>query len=178
MTLSLVNINLTTNLFIMYSKVLDLRKIKAISDYQFNPIITDILFNKIDNIKLHYSRNTKKIKYIYDSDKLLLSFRPTNGFLTLSLYAAKKIVECSHIPLLRAVVMNDISEFIKKGRNVFCKHVIDIDNDLRPYDEIIIVNEEDELLAIGRLVLPIPYIKSFNTGVAIKVRKGIYKSKL
>jgi predicted RNA-binding protein (TIGR00451 family) len=74
--------------------------------------------------------------------------------------------------------MSEISEFIKKGRNVFCKHVIDIDNNLRPLDELIVVNEEDELLGIGRLMIPVAYVKVFNIGVAIKVRKGIFKSKI
>jgi predicted RNA-binding protein (TIGR00451 family) len=81
-------------------------------------------------------------------------------------------------PLMRAVVLSEISEFIKKGRSVFCKHVIDVDTHLRALDEVIIVNEDDELLAVGRLMIPVPYIKAFNIGVAIKVRKGIFKSKL
>ena len=74
--------------------------------------------------------------------------------------------------------MNEISDFIKIGRNVFCKHIIDIDDNLRPSDEIIVVNQEDEILAIGKLVIPVPYVRSFKTGIAIKVRKGISKSKL
>ena len=79
---------------------------------------------------------------------------------------------------MRAVVLNDISDFIRKGRNVFCKHVLDIDDNLRPLDEIIVVNQKDNLLAIGKLAIPIPYVRSFKTGIAINVRKGIEKSKL
>ncbi|MHA2325799.1 MAG: PUA domain-containing protein [Promethearchaeota archaeon] len=76
------------------------------------------------------------------------------------------------------MLTNDISDFIKKGRNVFCKHVIDIDDNLRPLDEVIIVNQNDDLLAIGKLKLPTTYIRSFSSGIAIKVRKGINKSKI
>lgn len=162
----------------MISNILDLRKVQAVTDYQFGPSITDILFNDVGNIRLEYSKNTNKIKYVYEKDYRLLSFRPTNGFFTLSMFAASKIIAHSNIPLLRAVVLNEISEFIKKGRNVFCKHLLDIDPNLRPLDEVIIVNNKDELLAIGRLMIPVPYVKTFKTGVAIKVRKGIYKSKL
>jgi 7-cyano-7-deazaguanine tRNA-ribosyltransferase len=162
----------------MYSHFLDLRKVKGISDYQFRMAITDILFEQEDAIKIEYSKKTKKIKYIYHNQDLLLSFRPTNGFFTLSLFAASKILVNTQKPLMRAVVLNEISEFIKKGRNVFCKHVIDIDANLRALDEVIIVNEEDELLAVGKLMIPVRYIKAFNSGVAIKVRKGIFKSKL
>jgi predicted RNA-binding protein (TIGR00451 family) len=162
----------------MYSNFLDLRNIKGISDYQFGQLITDILFEDENSIRVEYSKNTNKIKYIYENEDLLLSFKPTNGFFTISLYAAHKIVSHTDIPLMRAVVLSEISEFIKKGRNLFCKHVIDIDPRLRALDEVIVVNEEDEVLAVGRLMIPIPYIKTFNTGVAIKVRKGTNKSKL
>jgi archaeosine-15-forming tRNA-guanine transglycosylase len=41
-----------------------------------------------------------------------------------------------------------------------------------------VVNQENDLLAIGKLVIPVPYVRSFKTGIAIKVRKGIAKSKL
>jgi predicted RNA-binding protein (TIGR00451 family) len=88
------------------------------------------------------------------------------------------IIENISTPRLRIIVLNEISEFIKKGRNVFCKHVVDIDENLRPLDEVIVVNQNDELLAIGRLKLPISYVKSFSSGVAVNVRKGVYKSKI
>ena len=78
---------------------------------------------------------------------------------------------------MRIIVLTEISEFIKKGRNVFCKHVVEVDNNLRPLDEVIVVNQKDELLAIGRLKLPVDFITSFKTGLAVLVRKGVDKSK-
>ncbi len=159
-------------------KLLDLRKVKGISDYQFGKEITDILINDINNIHIERSPNTNKIRYIYDRNNLILTLRPTNGFFTLTLNSAKKIIDKVPTPKLRAIVLNDISEFIKKGRNVFCKHVVEIDDNLRPLDEIIVVNQNNELLAIGKLKLPVSFVKSFSSGIAIKIRKGIYKSKI
>ncbi len=159
----------------MDNRLLAIRKIRAISDYQFNPLITDVLFENEDAIIIERSKNTQKIRYIYYEDKLLLTLRPTNGFFTLSLFSAQLIIDKIRPPKLRVIVLNEISEFIKKGRNVFCKHVIDIDEDLRPNDEVIIVNENDELLGIGRLKIPVPYVRSFKSGIAINVRKGVYK---
>ncbi len=156
-------------------RLLDLRKIKAISDYQFGIDITDILFDNETKLELERSKNTEKIRYVYYDSNLLLTLKPTNGLFTLSFFAAKKIIEKSHAPRLRAVVVNDISEFIKEGRNVFCKHVVDLDEALRPMDEIIIVNQNDDLLAVGRLNIPVDYVKTFKKGVAINTRKGILK---
>ncbi|MFO7797049.1 MAG: PUA domain-containing protein [Promethearchaeati archaeon] len=153
-------------------RLLALRKLKGISDYQFGPDITDILFNDLDKIKIIRSRNTGKIRYIHFKEDLLLTLKPTNGFFTLGFLAAHMIIKSTNTPKLRAVVLNEISEFIREGRNVFCKHILDIDEDLRPNDEIIVVNQEQEILAIGRVKIPIPYIKYFNRGVGIDVRKG------
>ena len=157
--------------------VLGLRKVKAICDYQFDPEICDILFGNIEAIHLERSKNTNKIRYVYLNDNLLLTLRPTNGFFTLSLYSAKKIIDNTIPPKLRAIVPTEISDYIKRGRNVFCKHILDIDENLRPMDEIIVVDQNDELLAIGRLKLPLAYVKTFKYGVAINVRKGIKNSK-
>lgn len=158
--------------------LLGLRQIKAVSDYQFGKEITDILFDDIEQINFERSPNTNKIRYIYYKDNLILTFRPTSGFFTLTLFSAKKIIKKISAPKMRVTVLNDISEYIKKGRNVFCKHVVDIDEDLRPLDEVIVVNQDDELLAIGKLKIPVSYIKSFSHGVAVNIRKGIYKSKI
>ncbi|TFG00425.1 MAG: pseudouridine synthase [Promethearchaeota archaeon] len=155
------------------TRLLALRKLHAISDYQFGPVITKILFNNESEIEIIRSANTNKIKYIHLKDELLLSLKPTTGLFTLSFLAAKIIINETKCPKLRAVVLSEISKFIKKGRNVFCKHITDIDTDLRPMDEVIVVNQEDEILAIGRINIPIAYIKTFNRGEAINVRKGI-----
>ncbi|MBY9007158.1 MAG: pseudouridine synthase [Candidatus Lokiarchaeota archaeon] len=157
-------------------QLLALRKIKAISDYQFSPEITDILFKDIKNIKIKRSKNTHKIRYVYLNNDLLLALRPTNGFFTLTILSADKIIQNLPPPRLRAVVDSEISEFIQKGRNVFCKHILEIDENLRPNDEIIIVNQEGKILAIGRVKIPVHYIKQFKRGIAIDVRKGIKQS--
>jgi len=153
--------------------LLGLRKIKAISDYQFGIDITDILFDESENIRIERSKNTNKIRYIYYKNNLMLALRPTNGFFTLSLFSAKKIIENTQPPRLRTIILTEVSDFIRKGRNVFCKHVVNIDNNLRTLDEVIVVNQNDELLGIGRLKIPIPYIKTFKTGVAVNIRKGV-----
>ncbi|TFG03135.1 MAG: pseudouridine synthase [Promethearchaeota archaeon] len=152
--------------------LLGLRKIKGISDYQFGIDITDILFDESENIRIERSKNTKKIRYVYYNNNLMLALRPTNGLFTLSLFSAKKIIENTQAPRLRTIILTEVSDFIRKGRNVFCKHIVNIDNNLRTLDEVIVVNQNDELLGIGRLKIPIPYIKSFKTGVAVNIRKG------
>ncbi len=153
----------------------EFEKVKAISEYQFGSKITEYLFNNLKDIKYQKSKTTNKIRYIYNSDELLLTLKPDTGLFSLSFLSAKIIIENFESPTLRCVVKNEVSEFIKSGRNVFCKHVVDIDNKLRVLDEVIVVSENQEILAIGRLKVPVPNIKQFKNGIAILVRKGINK---
>jgi uncharacterized protein with predicted RNA binding PUA domain len=156
-------------------RCLDLRKLKAISDYQFSPEITDILFKNSERLTIIRSKNTDKIRYIKRDDELLLTLKPTNGLFTLTFQAAKLITNNTTPPTLRAVILTEVSSFITEGRNVFCKHVVDIDESLRPMDEVIVVNQEDEILAIGRVNVPVEYVKTFTRGMAVNVRKGVEK---
>ena len=105
--------------------LIGLRQIKAISDYQFGKEITDILFDDVNKIHFERSPNTNKIRYIYYNNKLLLVLRPNNGFFTLTLFSAEKIINNTTTPKLRVIVLNDISEFIKNGRNVFSTKRVD-----------------------------------------------------
>ncbi|MFX1325513.1 MAG: hypothetical protein ACFE8N_11180, partial [Promethearchaeota archaeon] len=75
------------------SRLLGLRQIKAISDYQFGKNITDVLFDDLENIRIERSRSTNKIRYIYYQNDLILTLRPTNGFFTLTFYSANKIIK-------------------------------------------------------------------------------------
>ena len=55
--------------------LLDLRKIKAISDHQFGIDITDVLFDDMDKIRIEKSKNTNKIRYLYYQNDLMLNLR-------------------------------------------------------------------------------------------------------
>ena len=56
------------------TRFLFLRKIRAISDFQFGPSITDILLDKKDSIQLICSKNTGKLKHIYEDGQQLRDF--------------------------------------------------------------------------------------------------------
>ena len=88
-----------------------------------------------------------------------------------SIYVNQEIILGNNLPKVSIIIPayneeNKISDSIESLKS------IDYPKDLY---EVIIVNESDELLGIGRLKIPIPYVKSFKNGIAINVRKGIYK---
>ena len=75
-------------------------------------------------------------------------------------------------PQNRVVVNQDSEPFAREGKSIFAKFVIDCDRNIRASEEVLIVNENDELLAFGKSLLNSAEILDFKVGQAIKTRKG------
>jgi 7-cyano-7-deazaguanine tRNA-ribosyltransferase len=105
-------------------------------------------------------------------DKRLATLRPTDGLFSLSIAGAKRIGENEQSAKCFVTVKADVSEFVAQGGDVFAAHVIKVDDEVRPKNEVIVFNEEGEVLAVGRAVLSSEEMKAFKTGVAVKVRRG------
>lgn len=152
-------------------KKLELIKLISIGNYQFGKPIGNYLFSS--NIAITYSKKTGRIRLIYRNDELIATLRPTDGLLALTPNGAKVIIQKTKPPKLRVQVKNSIAPFIKKGRNVFAKHIIKADPNIHPNDEVIVVDQNDELLGVGKAVLSGEEMIAFKSGIAVKIRKGI-----
>ena len=75
-------------------------------------------------------------------------------------------------PKMRSIVMDDAVPFVSNGRNVFCQFVIDMDEELRPMEEVIVVDKDDNFLATGRAWLIKNEVRSLRKGIAVRVRSG------
>lgn len=151
----------------------DVKKIKAIADYQFGQGAGDALF--AGNINIEKSKKTGKIRHIYDGKVLIVNMRASDSYLILSKEGAKRLHNKMPYPQNRVVVNKDSEPFALEGKSVFCKFVVDCDENIRSKDEVLIVNEEDQLLAYGKALLGACEIEQFQTGQAIKTRKGMKK---
>ena len=149
----------------------DVKKIKAIADYQFGVGAGDVLFT--GNINIEKSKKTGKIRHIYDGKVLIVNMRASDSYLILSKEGAKRLHNGIPYPKDRVVVNKDAEPFALDGKSVFCKFVVECDEDIRSKDEVLIVNEEDKLLAYGKALLGACEIEQFETGQAIKTRKGM-----
>ena len=151
----------------------DVKKLKAIADYQFGVGAGEALF--CGNINIEKSKKTGKIRHVYDGKVLLVNMRASDSFLVLSKEGAKRLHNAMPYPQNRVVVNRDSEPFALDGKSVFCKFVVDCDDNIRSNDEVLIVNEEDKLLAYGKALLGACEIMEFQTGQAIKTRKGMKK---
>jgi 7-cyano-7-deazaguanine tRNA-ribosyltransferase len=149
----------------------DLQRISAISNMQFGKGSGKALFK--GKIKIVKSKNTGKIRNIYCDGKHILSMRAGDGMFTLKLDGARLLHKSLKYPKLRTVIKKEAVPFIKDGKSVFAKFVVDCDPDLRPFDECLIVDRKDELLAVGNCLLNRMEMLSFKYGMAVKIREHI-----
>ncbi len=149
-----------------------LKKAKIIADYQFGAGAGKILFP--DSVEFILSK-TRRIAQIKENGKRIATLRSFDGLLTLSIEGANRLHRVFKYPRIRVVMNEESSEFIRKGGTAFCKHVIDADPAIRAYDEVMLVDEKDRLLATGKTMLSGEEMEIFEHGVAVKVRYGIEK---
>jgi uncharacterized protein with predicted RNA binding PUA domain len=150
-----------------------LRRVRSIADYQFGKGVGVRLFP--ENVKILYSKTTGRIRYVNLDGERLATLRPTDGLLSLSISAARRIAENADFAQCFVTVRRDIAEFVAGGSDVFAAHVVKADDEIRAKDEVIVVDEDNEVLAVGRAMLSSSEMKAFKTGVAVKVRHGCAK---
>jgi len=146
------------------------RQIRSIADYQFGKDVGIKLFP--ENVKILYSKATGRIRYVNLNGERLATLRPTDGLLSLSVTAAKRIVENARFAQCFVTVQNDVARFVADGSDVFAAHVVKADTEIHAKDEVIVVDETGKVLAVGRALLSSAEMKAFKTGVAVKVRHG------
>ncbi len=148
----------------------ELTRIRAVADFQFGNGCGMALFP--DSVMVIRSKKTAKVKNIYYEGKLLATLRPIDGYLALSIEGAKRLALVVPPPRYRVVARDDVIDFLKKGRNLFAKHVIESDPEIRAGEEVLIIDGKDNVVAVGKAVLTGLEMKRFKKGVAVKIRKG------
>jgi len=148
-----------------------LQKIRSIANYQFGREVGRKLFP--NEVRIVYSKRTGRIRHVYLGEKILATLRPNNGLFSLTITGAKRIVKRVKPPRLWVRVQEEAEPFVAKGKSVFAKHVIEVDEEIRPQEEVVVVTQKGEALAVGRAVLSGKEMKTFRRGVAVRVRKGV-----
>jgi len=147
-----------------------LEKIRSIADYQLGKSAGKALFT--DSVNIVVSKRTGRIRHIYLRRKLLATLRPTDGMFSLTIHGANRLIRGMNAPRLWVKVSDEAASFISAGRSVFAKHVTAADREIRPQEEVIVLNE-DKVIAVGKAVLTGREMTAFKRGVAVRVRKGI-----
>ena len=147
-----------------------LQRVRSVADYQFGRGIGSSLFPL--DVDISFSQRTGRIRHIYFDGELLATLRPTVGLFSLTIQGARRIVQVEPNRLF-VEAQDDVADFIAKGRSVFAKHVVDCDPEIRPQEEVIVVDSRHRVLAVGRAMLTGLEMRVFRSGAAVQVRRGI-----
>ena len=147
-----------------------LEKTRKIADYQFGKGAGRALIP--DDAKITFSRTTGRIRHIHSKGKLLATLRPTDGLFSLTVNGAKRLNQDAGIADMMVEVSKDVAPFIAKGKSVFAKHVSRVSPEIRPLEEVIVLNDDGEVLAVGKAVLTGREMRAFKRGIAVRVRRG------
>jgi uncharacterized protein with predicted RNA binding PUA domain len=147
-----------------------LRRIRSTADYQYGEGIGDKIFP--DNIEIEFSHSTGRIRYISLNGERIATLRPTDGLLSLSINAARSLAQKAPNAQCFVTVQQGVSKFIADGGDVFAAHIVKANTEIHAKDEVIILDEEGKVLAVGRAFLSSAEMLAFKTGVAVKVRHG------
>ena len=150
---------------------LDLARTRVVIDYQFGSGASEAIID--GEASFLKSRTTGKIRNVFVDGEHALSMRASDGLFTLRPPGAKRLMKAFPHPRMRVVVEDDAVPFNREGKNVFCKFVIDCDPGIVPMDEVMVVDQSDNLVAIGRAILVREEMIAFEKGIAVKVREGI-----
>ncbi|MBS7619745.1 pseudouridine synthase [Candidatus Bathyarchaeota archaeon] len=151
----------------------DLARIRSIADYQFGEGCGEVIFP--ENVTITYSKNTGRIRHIYLDNILLATLKPTDGLFSITLAGGSRLLQC---PSFKSIVKvkDEVAEFVMKGRSLFAKHVLEADGGIKPGGEVVVVDSNRKIVAVGKATLNGKEMLVFKTGVAVKTRKGGRKS--
>ena len=151
----------------------DIQIIRDIAEFQFGKSIGKFLFP--DDVKIVKSRKTNRIRKIFLEDKLIATLRASDGFFALRIEGAKRLKDKLKFPRYRVVICKDkeVLDIVSRGGSVFAKFIKNCDKKIIPREEVLVVDENDNLIAVGEALLNGEEMLEFNRGVAVKTREGI-----
>lgn len=151
----------------------ELQRLRTIGAYQFGAGAGRGLFPDDEDLTVERSR-TGRARQIHSEPGRLVSVT-TDGRFTLGLEGGRRLLAALNPPAYRVTVGEESEPFVRDGKNAFAKFVLDVDPGVRPKDEVLVVDQGDELLGVGRAELSADGMQDFDVGMAVMVRDGAGK---
>jgi uncharacterized protein with predicted RNA binding PUA domain len=148
----------------------DLGQLRTVADYQFGSGAGAALFPASRGLRIERTSSGRPSQ-VHAAAGRLVTYA-VDGRFTLGLEGGRRLTTALAAPSYRVVVGEESEPFVRDGKNAFAKFVREVDPDVRPGDEVAVVDEDDALLAVGRAELSATAMLDFETGMAVKVRAG------
>jgi uncharacterized protein with predicted RNA binding PUA domain len=138
----------------------------------------DLLFNVdsasfLNDLFFTFSRRTGRVKSFGSKDKLYGTFR-SDGGIALTISGAEILIHVKNFCQNLIIPEVEAIPFIEASKSLFCKHVFWMGQNIRVGSDVVIVDKNVRILAVGKSCIDSLYSKSTTTsGVAVKVREGL-----
>ncbi|MCE4617927.1 MAG: hypothetical protein F7C37_00615 [Desulfurococcales archaeon] len=142
----------------------ELRVLRARAAYQWDWRVAEALLPSPEGFQIDVVRG--RIRYVIFKGAVYLTLRPNDGLFSPSKAAAERIIRSSQPPRYRIIIRGDREI---RG-SILARDVVSIDPDLKPGDEVVIVDQEDNLVGVGRLRVPPSMIEGLMYGEVARVR--------
>jgi len=146
--------------------------LRTVAAYQYGAGAGRVLFPHDEDVRVRRSSTGRPQQVAREDGQRLVSVG-MDGRLTLGPAGGQRLVDDLDYPTARVVVGDESEPFVRDGKNVFAKFVQDVDGDARQGDELAVVHENGDLLAVGRAELDAQSMLDFDAGMAVKVRSGV-----
>ncbi|MFX0197058.1 MAG: tRNA guanosine(15) transglycosylase TgtA [Candidatus Hodarchaeota archaeon] len=134
--------------------------------------------NAIVSPKIHRSKRTGRIGWIYDKKTPMASIRARDFVIIPRIKLAKVLHQLLPNLNMRVIIDKAAEPFVRKGKSVFAKFVRSAWEGIRSGDEVLVVNEMSDLVGTGTAILAPLEMLHFKKGIAVKTREGLSKTSL
>ncbi|NKE36248.1 PUA domain containing protein [Natronococcus sp. JC468] len=145
--------------------------LRTITDYQFGAGAGASLFPPTESLTVKRTTSGRP-QQVHCANGRLVSFG-IDGRFTLGIEGGRRLDAALAHPAYRVVVDDESEPFVREEKNVFAKFVLEAGSEIRPGDEVVVVHERGEVLAVGTARLDGPAMGDFETGMAVSVREGV-----
>jgi 7-cyano-7-deazaguanine tRNA-ribosyltransferase len=144
------------------------RKLRTIFAYQW--MLKEGLADSLNDTNISFSKSTGKIRYVKKDDIIQFTMVPTTGLLTPTYEGGKSLLDYGIDNRYLVMVDDDASEFVAKGKSALAKFVVRSSPELRPGEEVVVVDINEQVLGVGKASMNGIEMQAFNRGVAVQIR--------
>jgi uncharacterized protein with predicted RNA binding PUA domain len=145
--------------------------LQRVATYQFGAGAGSALFPEAESPAINRTSSGRPRQVIAEDGRIGTYRR--DGRLTLGAVGGRRLANGFDPPRHRVVVGEESEPYVRESHNAFSKFVHSADEGIRPGDEVLVVDRDDGLLAVGQAGVPGRAMLEFETGVAVSVRVGL-----
>lgn len=119
-----------------------------------------------------YSRRTGRIKSFSFENQLAGTLR-TDGGIALTVSGAEILMKNPLFKVNCVIPIQEAIPFVSEGRSLYCKHVKWCGSNVKVGSDVVVIDDNDEILAVGRARIASNMMKELGAGVAVRIRQGI-----